>query len=161
MEDFLKFSLAALLIGALAGEWKATTDVMAHSKAAIRRCTDPSTTQCDLVGSASNLAAYTQDQGSILWRRGIIAACALCVTVQPLADLRFTSKQALIFVLLTWVVFTSITSYNDFHLRRVSAIGVQDCLLLAVNNAEDACDASLVNSVAMERSIRKVPKSVI
>jgi hypothetical protein len=151
MDALVKLSLGALLIGAIAGEWKATTDVMKRSKDAIARCTNAETTNCDLVGSASNLAAYSQDQSSILWRRSLIVSVGLLVALKPILSISLTSQQSLVFILLCWVAFTSISSYNDYHLRRVSAIGVQDCLMIAVNKADDACDPSLVNSVAMER----------
>jgi hypothetical protein len=157
MEELITwFSVGALLIGALAGEWKGTSDVTNRSKTTISVCKDPATTQCDIIGASAQLNGYTENQATIQWRRGIIGACALAIIAPLFLQVRLSSRQTLLLILLTWVVLTSISGYNDYHMRSVAVNTIDDCLSRAIaladtTGTQNVCSPAYID-VASSRS---------
>lgn len=158
MEKLVIWStLSGLLIGALAGEWKATTDVMQKSKKTLSVCQNTLSSQCDIVASTAQLSSYAEKSASVQWRRGFIGSCALALIAPYLLGFKFSHRQSLLLVVLTWVILTTSSGYNDFHMRSPANSAIRDCLLHEVNllNADgDICSTEYIDTVNQSRKIR-------
>ena len=150
-------TVSGLLIGALAGEWKGTTDVTSKSKETLRLCQNESTTQCDIVAATSQLSRFSENAARIQWRRGLIGACALTLAAPYLLAIKISSRQSLLLILLTWVILTAIAGFNDYHMRYAANAAINDCLLHEVNllsQEGDVCSSIYIDTVTQSKLIR-------
>ena len=153
-EIVIWLGVGGLLVGALAGEYKSTKDVTNRVKAALNAVQSQTVSTCDIVANGAQLNDWSSEQLNIQWRRGIIASCILCLVLNPVAGLQLSSRQALTFLVLSWVVITGMAGYSDYHMRKVAQNGVGDCLFTAVNKiASDGgvCSPTLFNTVTIAR----------
>ena len=153
------FGIAALLVGSLAGEYKSTTDVMNRSRSTLSVCQNAASSNCDIIAATAQYNAFAQNVATVQWRRGFIGACAIGFFVPIFTQVQFSQRQSLILVLLTWVVITSLSGYNDYHMRDVANTSVNDCLMHSINLSAAAgqnCSSEYVNTVSAARERRRV-----
>ena len=140
-----------MLVFAVLGEWKATTDSTAKSKAAIAAVAIlPSTSAgyCNTVGRAAQLAQRQNNEQTIQWRRGLIASFSAVILVQVLLKMNFSTVNKLTLLAIVWLVYTSVAGYSDYHLNQVSNTAVVDILRLAISRFDDTtCDPTLIDSI--------------
>ena len=140
--------LAALLLAAVAWEWLSTHAVYKRATRDLERVKAPGTSQCDKIGVAVNLNEYLSYAATVQWRRGLIASCAVVGLLPLLTGMRPQPAQSLVLALLTWVVFTSVSGFNDYHMRTVGTTVIDESLRLAVLDYSDSeqaqCSAELI-----------------
>jgi len=127
--NFIWLVILLLLIGAIAGEWKATSDTTSVTKETELNCQTPGKTVCDLLGEANRLNWFGENQTSIQWRRGFIGSCCLCIVLPVLANIKLDGRQILLVLVLTFLIFTSISGYNDYHMKKGISKSISDCLI--------------------------------
>jgi len=152
VELVIWFSLTALLVGGLAGEYKSTKDVTARVKSTLKKVQVPSINACDIVGNGAQLNAWANTQAAVTWRRNLIGTAILVVASYGLGVYQpRTSRDIFIFVLLTFTVFSSISGYNNYHMRDQVAEAVHNSLGSAMNklSATQTCDPLLMDTVTM------------
>lgn len=140
------FAIFALLIGALFGEWKATTDLTKESKDTKTECSNESTTPCDTILQAATLLRSQNVKMQVKWRRGFIGACAICFLIKPLLGIHLFTRQAIWIIAICWIVIIALDGYNDYHMRQVAEESIQSCLSVAVSTTaieNTVCDPSL------------------
>jgi hypothetical protein len=139
-----------LVLGALAAETKATQDLTERVKRALSNIEDPLITTCDIVGNATQLNEWTSNAITVQWRRALIASSILWILIPFFSGVKYTSQQYFINILLTWVVFSSISGYSDYHVRNQSSNGIDSCLVRAIEKLSfdgDVCSQTYINYV--------------
>ena len=141
---------AVLVFGALAAETKATQDLTERVKRALTNVQDPTITTCDIVGNATQLNEWTSNAITVQWRRAIIASSILWILLPFFNGVKYSSQQNFINILLTWVVFSSISGYADYHIRKQSSTGIDSCLVRAIEKLSfdgDFCSQTYIDYV--------------
>ena len=141
---------AVLVLGALAAETKATQDLTDRVKRALTNIEDPSITTCDIVGNSTQLNEWSSNAITVQWRRAILASSILWILLPFFNGVKYTSQQNFINILLTWVVFSCISGYSDYHVRTQAANGIDSCLVRAIEKLSydgDICSQTYINYV--------------
>ena len=141
-----------LLVFAVLGEWKATTNSTGNSKAALAAVAQipvGSTGFCNTVARAAQLSQRQNNADTIQWRKAIIAGFAVVILAQVfIKSHHFTSVKKLTLVLIVFLVYTSVAGYSDYHLTQVSNTAVVDILRLAISRFDPAtCDPALIGTL--------------
>ena len=150
IDVYLWGALGALLVGALAAETKATQDLTDRIKTSLSIIQDPSISACDIIGNATQLNEWSSNVLTIQWRRAIIGSCILCILLPFFNGIKYTTRQNFTNVLLTWVVFSSISGYSDYHVRTQASNGLDSCLVRAITKLSydgDLCSETYTNYV--------------
>lgn len=149
--NFIWFSLAVFLVFAFLGEWKAVTTETDKAKSAINNASKQPLGApgfCDTIAYASQLSQSQMNADSIQWRRGLIASTILVAVVPTFLGMEITSKQTLILLTISWLVFTGMAGYANYHLDKVSNGAVNDILKLSISRFDPAtCNPALINSM--------------
>lgn len=142
--------IGCLLLGALLAEYKATTDMTNRVKKTLENIADPSITSCDIVGNATQLNEWSNNAIGIQWRRAMIASSFLWILLPYVNGLKYSSQQYFINLLLTWVVFSGISGYFDYHVRTQASNGIDSCLVRGIEKLSsngDICSQVYINYV--------------
>jgi hypothetical protein len=144
-------SIAILLVFALLGEWKNVTDNTSKSREAFKNAASlplGSPGYCDTIAYATQLSQTRLNADNIQWRRSLIASAILTIVAPVFLSTEFSSKQSLILLTVSWVVFSGVIGYTDYHLERVSNTAVNDILQLAISRFDPAtCNPLLINTI--------------
>lgn len=148
--------LGIILLGAVLGEYKGTTDVTKRVKTTISDAQQAGVSACDVVGHGLALNSWSNQQAAIQWRRSIIAACALGLLLYIFGLPITSTRQALLFIALTFLAFSSMSGYSDYHMRDVAVAGIDDLLTEAMVKLApiQTCSPSLINTVTLSRKKR-------
>lgn len=150
--NFIWLVVAILVVFALAGEWKAVTSNTINSKNAIDNAIRQpvgSAGYCNTVAYATQLSQSQLILDSFQWRRGLIASSILTIVAPAFLGKDLNKKPALILLTVTWVVFTGMVGYADYHLNVVANSAANDILKLAISRFDPAtCDPALINTLS-------------
>jgi hypothetical protein len=126
--------IAILLIGAVAWEWGATSQLNDRKNENLARAVLPGTDSCDRVALALNLNQYQNNIVSVQWRRGLISGVIILLLLQVFANVVLSNRQTIVVLLLTWVVYTSVAGFSDYHMRQPASDVVDQCISIAIPN---------------------------
>jgi len=135
------FSLL-LLAAAVTWEWLASHDLTQFSRHGRFRIFHDTSTQCTKLDVAMGLNHYAATSRAVQWRRGLIAAFAVVACMQPLAGISMATSQALVMLMLVWVVYTNTAGFHDYHTNSVATNVIDESLRLAILDYTDAQQAA-------------------
>jgi hypothetical protein len=124
-----------LLIYGVGLEWKGTTDVTERSKKIVEESSDPALSVCDIAQNVIEINNFAESELVIQWRRGAIVAFALLILIPAFTQIKFSVTQQLVVLLISFFAYTSVSGYNDYHMRTVYSTAVNDSLINAVNKS--------------------------
>jgi hypothetical protein len=130
--------IAILLLAALFWETSAANTLKKRSSESLSRATADETGSCDRVALALNLNEYQSDIVNVQWRRGLISAVAILLLLPVVANVNLNSQQIIAVLLLTWVVYTNVAGFSDYHMRKVSSNVIDQCLTIALPAISDS-----------------------
>lgn len=150
--NFIWLVISVMVVFALAGEWKGVTTNTRNSKNALDNAIlQPlgSAGFCNTVAYATQLSQSQLILDSVQWRRGIIASAILTILAPAFLGRELNKTQSLTLLTVTWVVFTSMVGYADYHLSVVANTATNDILKLAISRFDPAtCDPKLIQSLS-------------
>lgn len=138
--DYNKFFLLVgfiLFAFALAGEWKATTQIVKSSKdyTANTLLTDPigNDQQCNNYLHTEQFIQFVSETNSIQWRRSILIAVFSLILAIPISGESYLSenwsaRRMVTFLFIIFVVCWLILGYNDYHVRQVADLAIQSAM---------------------------------
>ena len=134
----LYLAIALALVGAVLWETSAANTLKKRSSENLDRATSVSTGSCDRVALALNLNEYQSNIVSVQWRRGLISAVAILLLLPVVANVNLNSQQIISVLVLTWVVYTNVAGFSDYHMRKVSSNVIDQCLTIALPAISDS-----------------------
>jgi len=146
--------LSILIVGALAGEYRSAQELNDANREAETQCKNVETTACNAAGQALRISRLSYYKSIIQWRRSMIGSVILFILIEVLLNNPLkTAANSLIFVALSWIVQTSVSGYNDYHMRYTSSEAAKDCLIrtiydLGTENPED-CDIAFLGDLGI------------
>jgi hypothetical protein len=146
--------LSILIVGAIAGEYRSAKELNDANRSAETQCKNVSTTPCNAAGQALQISRLSYYKSIIQWRRSIISSVILFIFIEVMLNNPLkTAANSLIFIALSWIVQTSVSGYNDYHMRYASSEAAQGCLLrtiyeLGTENPGD-CNVSFLGDLGI------------